>query len=169
MYRYFVLLILCLFVFGCVANRPVYTIDQADEVKWKKIDSVNNYCNHVIMPYYDKNAYGNWNFPNSMKGDCKQYTMCKKHYLAQIGIHADIAICRTSSLADFAHAVAIVDLENRTVVLDNLHSGVISYEDLHYQWIKRTNGDGDFYKIKESKNFLKVVGGPVYAPYGYNN
>ena len=76
------------------------------------------------------------------RGDCKEFALAKRSRLIDLGWPASalpIAIAHVPS--GELHAVLIVVSDEGDLVLDNLRYGIVPYQRLRYQWIKRMSPD----------------------------
>lgn len=104
-----------------------------------KIEAVNHYLNRRRY-ILDPRNYGvpdYWATPNqflSRNGDCEDYAIAKYFSLRALGIEAEsmrIVVLQDLNL-QIAHAILVVYVDNKTLVLDNQISTVVEAQAIHH-------------------------------------
>lgn len=108
--------------------------------RWSELTKVNNYVNNKIKPVTDLDLYKvaeHWTYPQS-KGDCEDYVLLKKYYLAEMG-WAKEALLITVVLDEqgAGHAILTVKTDLGDFVLDNQNTDILPWQDTPYRFIKR--------------------------------
>ena len=108
--------------------------------RWRELNRVNDLVNSQIQPVTDQELYNvpeHWTYPQA-KGDCEDYVLLKKHYLARLGWPKE-ALLITVVLDEqgAGHAVLTVATDLGDLVLDNQNARVLAWQDTPYHYIKR--------------------------------
>jgi predicted transglutaminase-like cysteine proteinase len=117
------------------------------------LDRVNRAVNTEIAPTlksYGSNLESRWNLAPAI-GDCNDYAVTKRHELMANGLPARalrLAVVKTPS--GLGHLVLVVATSKGDIVLDNLTSAILPWQQTGYQWLKiQSASDGQFwYSIK---------------------
>jgi len=108
--------------------------------RWKELDRVNGLVNNKIQPVTDQELYNvpeHWTYPDA-KGDCEDYVLLKKHYLARLGWPKEaLLITVVLDQQGAGHAVLTVATDLGDLVLDNQSPTVLAWQDTPYHYIKR--------------------------------
>ena len=107
---------------------------------WDHLVEVNNYVNTRIKPVTDVELYGVpdfWTYPVDA-GDCEDYQLLKKRYLAQLGFSPD-TLLMTVVLDENGegHAVLTVATDQGDLILDNRRPQVLRWDRTGYTFLKR--------------------------------
>ena len=97
------------------------------------LERVNARVNRSIRPKLDSVALQVWQI-NPRSGDCKSYTVSKRHELIEAGFPASalrIAYVKTRDGA--GHAVLVVKTDQGDLTLDNLTGEIVSFRDTGYR------------------------------------
>ena len=108
--------------------------------RWSELTKVNGYVNNKIKPVTDQDLYKvaeHWTYPQS-EGDCEDYVLLKKYYLAEMG-WAKEALLITVVLDEqgAGHAILTVKTDLGDFVLDNQNTDILPWQDTPYRFIKR--------------------------------
>ncbi|MGI9412108.1 MAG: transglutaminase-like cysteine peptidase [Hyphomicrobiales bacterium] len=108
--------------------------------RWKELSRVNSLVNNKIQPVTDQELYNvpeHWAYPEA-QGDCEDYVLLKKHYLAQLGWPREaLLITVVLDQQNAGHAVLTVATDVGDLVLDNQNPSVLAWQDTPYRYIKR--------------------------------
>lgn len=104
-----------------------------------KVEAVNHYLNrrHYILDPRNYGVPDYWATPHqflSRNGDCEDYAIAKYFSLRALGLEADsmrIVVLQDLNLQT-AHAILVVYLDGKTLVLDNQVSTVVDAQAIHH-------------------------------------
>ncbi len=106
-----------------------------------QLHSINRFVNATtfIEDWDNWGVKDYWSAPGeffAMGGDCEDYAISKYLSLRRLGFHPDdlrlVVLIDTHRLV--AHAVLVVNLDGRSLVLDNLHDQVLAWSEVrHYR------------------------------------
>ena len=111
-----------------------------DPERWSTLYQVNTYVNGKVAPVSDQDLYGEpeyWAYPTDA-GDCEDYLLLKRRYLAGLGFPVDVLLI-TVVLDEKkeGHAVLTVTTDQGDYVLDNRRNEILRWSDLEYTFLKR--------------------------------
>ena len=102
---------------------------------------VNGHVNATVTSADDLAVYGKrdfWSLPTNGRGDCEDYALQKKKDLIDAGFKSDhLAMTVVLDRNGRNHAVLLARLKGGDYVLDNLTSGVRSWESTGYTFLAR--------------------------------
>ena len=108
--------------------------------RWNLIYQVNTYVNGKIAPVSDQDLYGEperWAYPTDA-GDCEDYLLLKKRYLAGLGFPPEaLLITVVLDEKNEGHAVLTVTTDGGDFILDNRRNEVLRWSDTDYTFLKR--------------------------------
>lgn len=108
--------------------------------RWAELVKINEHVNKKVEPVTDQELYDvaeHWTYPQT-KGDCEDYVLLKKFYLAEMGWPPE-ALLITVVLDEqkAGHAVLTVTTDLGDFVLDNQNPDILPWQDTPYRYIKR--------------------------------
>lgn len=119
--------------------------------KARELDRVQREVNSRVSYRTDLALYGRaelWRVAAD-KGDCEDYALAKRQMLLDLGWPLEalrLAVCNVET--GEGHAVLMVDTANEgTLVLDNRYPGVVPWNRLPYEWLRRQDGKGGWVRI----------------------
>lgn len=108
--------------------------------RWNLLYQVNTYVNGKIAPVSDQDLYGEpeyWAYPTDA-GDCEDYLLLKRRYLAGLGFPLDaLLITVVLDEKNEGHAVLTVTTDQGDYILDNRRNEILRWSDLEYTFLKR--------------------------------
>ena len=130
--------------------------------KWDQIVQVNTYVNNTIRPATDMEVYGvveNWAYPVDA-GDCEDFALLKKRYLAGLGINPD-ELLMTVLLDEKGegHAVLTITTDQGDLVLDNRRNEILRWDHTGYKFLKRQSQQDPRKWVSLQKNTTQVLVG----------
>lgn len=106
------------------------------------IDRVHREVNRAIRAEVEPLGRDFWQV-SPIAGDCEDYALTKQAALIAAGLPPGSVRLATAELQDGTlHAVATVETEAGTLVLDNLESAVVPLRALPYRWLRLQGPDG---------------------------
>jgi predicted transglutaminase-like cysteine proteinase len=108
---------------------------------WQAIVSVNRKVNATLKPMTDLDHWGvadKWDLPDDGYGDCEDYQLLKRKLLVEQGLPR--RAMRMTVVRDElgeGHAVLMIRTDRGDFVLDNKTSGVLSWDQTGYAYVKR--------------------------------
>ncbi|HXJ03157.1 MAG TPA: transglutaminase-like cysteine peptidase [Micropepsaceae bacterium] len=115
-------------------------INLTDDV-WNTLEAVNTAFNKAIAPEDDRDHYGTteyWTIPTDGYGDCEDYVVAKRQALIKAGLPAPALRIAVVFAPHFVrHAVLTVATDKGNYVLDNLRSGIVTWDKTGYAFIER--------------------------------
>jgi predicted transglutaminase-like cysteine proteinase len=129
---------------------------------WDQIQQVNSYVNNTIRPATDMEVYGvaeKWTYPVDA-GDCEDFALLKKRYLAGLGISPD-ELLMTVLLDEKGegHAVLTVTTDQGDIVLDNRRNEILRWDQTGYKFLKRQSQQDPKKWVSLQKNSTQVLVG----------
>jgi predicted transglutaminase-like cysteine proteinase len=113
---------------------------QLNAERFAELDRVNRAVNDRIKPTTDLAAFKTaeiWSIPTT-QGDCEDYVLLKKKLLVQAGWNAaSLLITVVRDQKGAGHAVLTAVTDNGDLILDNQRDGVVPWERVPYQFVKR--------------------------------
>ena len=107
---------------------------------WEQVQQTNRYVNARIRPETDIALYSApdyWTYPVD-SGDCEDYVLLKKRYLAELGIQADeLLITVVLDEKNEGHAVLTIPTDKGDYVLDNRRNEILRWDQTGYTFLKR--------------------------------
>jgi predicted transglutaminase-like cysteine proteinase len=108
--------------------------------RWKELTSVNATVNRTIAPATDMAVYGRtevWAYPTT-RGDCEDVALLKRRDLIEKGwpVGALLMTVVRQPNGD-GHAVLTVLTDRGDLVLDNLETKILVWNETDYQFVKR--------------------------------
>jgi predicted transglutaminase-like cysteine proteinase len=107
---------------------------------WNMLIQVNTYVNGKIKPESDIDLYHvpeYWAYPTTA-GDCEDYVLLKKRYLASMGFSADeLLITVLLDEKGEGHAVLTVTTHDGDFILDNRRDEILRWDQTQYRFLKR--------------------------------
>lgn len=105
------------------------------------LNAVNVYVNRTVRPITDiahRGVVDLWEYPKDQQGDCEDFQLLKRRYLAQAGIPRR-AMPMTVVLDERGegHAVLTIRTDKGDLILDNKNFSVKSWKDTGYAFVKR--------------------------------
>ncbi len=107
---------------------------------WKELIAVNAAVNTSVVPKTDMEMWGRdevWSYP-AAAGDCEDYALLKRRDLIErgwpVGALLMTVVRRTNGEG---HAVLTVLTDRGDLILDNLNSRVLVWNETPYQFVKR--------------------------------
>jgi predicted transglutaminase-like cysteine proteinase len=105
------------------------------------LDGVNVYVNRTISPVTDlahRGVLDVWEFPTDRMGDCEDFQLLKRRYLAEAGVPRR-AMPMTVVLDERGegHAVLTVRTDEGDLILDNKSYAVKRWDETGYAYVKR--------------------------------
>jgi predicted transglutaminase-like cysteine proteinase len=129
------------------AGRPM-----SDDEAMPLLKQVTSRVNAEIIPTEDQADY--WSLPINGRGDCEDYALLKRKELLDAGLPSSmLAIAVVLDRGGKNHSVLMVRLDAGDYVLDNLNSGVRTWESTGYTFIARQNFDSP-------RNWQVILAGP---------
>ena len=130
--------------------------------KWDQIVQVNTYVNNTIRPATDMEVYGvveYWGYPIDA-GDCEDFALLKKRYLAGLGINPD-ELLMTVLLDEKGegHAVLTVTTDQGDLILDNRRNEILRWDHTGYKFLKRQSQQDPQKWVSLQKNTTQVLVG----------
>lgn len=118
---------------------------QANPALSAELDRVNLRINRAIRYVSDRALYGDedyWHLPldagGAPEGDCKDYVLEKRRALVADGVpSANLSIAIVETSRGETHAVLLVTSDRGELVLDNLSSQVVPWQEVRYRWVER--------------------------------
>jgi predicted transglutaminase-like cysteine proteinase len=124
-----------------------------------ELASVNRAVNNAIRPKSDTSALRYWKL-NVEAGDCNNYAIQKRHELIRRGWpSAALALTVAKTSWGEGHLVVTVRTDRGDLVLDNLRSNIVSWQQTGYNWIMRQSEHNPQYWVELNGGEV----GPVYA------
>lgn len=129
---------------------------------WDQINQVNNYVNSSIRPATDVEVYGvpeMWAYPVDA-GDCEDFALLKKRYLAGLGISPD-EMLMTVLLDEKGegHAVLTLTTDQGDLILDNRRAEILRWDQTGYKFLKRQSQQDPRKWVSLQKNTTQVLVG----------
>lgn len=124
----------------CVEPAQIVTSIALDQALWTQLLAINNQVNQEVIPVADQALYLTaefWAYPEGA-GDCEDYVLAKRRALAKVGWPTSammIAVVRQQN--GEGHAVLMVRTDRGDLVLDNLSSEILVWNQSPYQFLKR--------------------------------
>jgi len=105
------------------------------------LDAVNAYVNRTVTPITDiahRGVVDLWEFPKDRQGDCEDFQLQKRRYLAEAGVPRR-AMLMTVVLDERGegHAVLTVRTDKGDLILDNKTFAVKGWKETGYAFVKR--------------------------------
>lgn len=115
---------------------------------WAKVNRVNQRINSAIIRREDRASYGQldyWAMPLSGSkrgfGDCEDYVLEKRSALLKLGVPAEaLSIAVVTTSWNEMHAVLLLTTDRGEMVLDNLSSWILPWDQVDYVWRERQSG-----------------------------
>ena len=129
---------------------------------WDQINQVNNYVNSSIRPATDMEVYGvpeMWAYPVDA-GDCEDFALLKKRYLAGLGISPD-EMLMTVLLDEKGegHAVLTLTTDQGDLILDHRRAEILRWDQTGYKFMKRQSQQDPKKWVSLQKNTTQVLVG----------
>lgn len=106
----------------------------------RRLVSVNDAVNTAVTPRTDMDIWGEeevWSYPTTV-GDCEDYVLAKRRKLIQSGFQpANLLITVVRQPNGDGHAVLTVRTTGGDLILDNLETRVLPWENTPYTYLKR--------------------------------
>ena len=123
---------------------------------WAQIYNTNRYVNKAIRPRSDRDLFGSeghWDMPlergHTREGDCKDYALEKRHLLIKNGFDPSaLSIATLDTPKGVRHAVLLVATDHGELVLDNLSSWVMRWDQTPYRWVARQSAHDPMVWVK---------------------
>ena len=127
---------------------------------WDQLNEVNAYVNTKIRPATDLEVYGvpeYWAYPVDA-GDCEDYALLKKRYLAGLGFAAD-ELLMTVLLDEKGegHAVLTVMTDQGDFILDNRRGEILRWDQTNYKFLKRQSQPDPRSWVSLQRNTTQVL------------
>jgi predicted transglutaminase-like cysteine proteinase len=125
-------------------EQPASTVAAVDmtQDRRRELESVQQSVDNGIAPRLPTNSSEvAWHYATDGAGDCVQYALEKRRALLERGWPAGALHLVTASTAtDVRHLVLVVSTSDGDWVLDNLHTDIVPWSTLPYEWIARQQG-----------------------------
>jgi predicted transglutaminase-like cysteine proteinase len=129
---------------------------------WDQINQVNNYVNGSIRPATDVDVYGAlemWAYPVDA-GDCEDFALLKKRYLAGLGISpAEMLMTVLLDEKGEGHAVLTITTDQGDLILDNRRPEILRWDQTGYKFLKRQSQQDPRRWVSLQKNTTQVLVG----------
>jgi predicted transglutaminase-like cysteine proteinase len=107
--------------------------------------AVNRTVNASLKPITDLEHWGvtdDWNLPTDGMGDCEDYQLLKRRYLAAAGVpRRALRMTVVLDRLGAGHAVLTVRTDRGDFILDNLTDAVLLWSDVAYTFVKRESSE----------------------------
>lgn len=126
----------------------------------KIIQRVNTWVNTNIRPVSDQEQWGRvdrWDYPTTGAGDCEEYVLLKRKLLVEEGFPRQaLLVTVVKDKNGDGHAVLTVKTDKGELVLDNLSTRVLPWNQTPYKFVKRQS--------QTDPNTWVDIGEPTAAP-----
>jgi predicted transglutaminase-like cysteine proteinase len=116
------------------------TAEALDEVRWRELNDLNSFVNHIVVPETDMAQYHAeevWALPGEY-GDCEDYVLLKRKLLGERGWPTgSLLITVVFDEVNDGHAVLLVRTDRGDMVLDNKVDTIRRWQDTPYRYVKR--------------------------------
>ena len=124
----------------CVATGSRGAPVKLSEARWLQLTQINDHINRKIVPITDQDLHNvpeHWDYPVN-EGDCEDYVLLKRQYLAGLGWPIDaLLITVVLDRNNDGHAVLTVVTDIGEFVLDNQNPEILAWGDTGYRFLKR--------------------------------
>ena len=127
--------------------------------RWSELQAINNAVNAAIEPVTDQELYGLadfWTYAVD-KGDCEDYVLVKRLHLINAGWPmSSLLITVVRQTNGDGHAVLTIRTDRGDLILDNLDSRILVWNQTPYQYIKRqaATDSGAWQAISDDRSVL---------------
>lgn len=111
-----------------------------DEARWRELNELNTFVNHIVIPATDLSQYRTeevWTLPGDY-GDCEDYVLLKRKLLSERGWSTGaLLITVVFDEVNDGHAVLLVRTDRGDMVLDNKIDTIRRWQETPYRYVKR--------------------------------
>lgn len=144
---------------GVITSRDVRV--RFTDARWKALVAINDRVNKTIVATTDQEMFGRpevWAYP-TVEGDCEDFVLLKQKLLVRQGwpVGALLITVVRQPNGD-GHAVLTVRTDRGDLVLDNLNSRIVLWNETPYHFIKRQsdNDTGKWVSIQDGRGDVEV-------------